>query len=374
MIFLEENRHLPKEIEDYIKKNKALHSYFESGFNGIKPKNYCGFLSIEDKSYFIAPKISKDNELNLNIFIYMIIYAYDIDLKNEELMQSSVQKHTILEVFIRLFANTLLNELKKGLFKKYITMQENLKQLRGKYLIDKNFQNFYNQNIYCEFDEFSMDNELNRFFLFAIKYFKKFSSYANLNRCESILDEVTYLNIDYNRLNIYFDRTNGRYQKSYEIALVLLKKLIPIVDKNNNKSFAFLFDMAEVFEKFIGKLYKEIDSSTKLQVQRNFGSLVLKPDIVLDNLIIDTKYKLVKTRGDLSTQDKYQIFAYGINFKIKNCMLLYPKHLIDLDDNLILGKNEDKIYLRLKSIHLNFKGGYKDFIKEMKERLEKIYD
>jgi 5-methylcytosine-specific restriction enzyme subunit McrC len=374
MIFLEENRHLPKEIEDYIKKNKALHSYFESGFNGIKPKNYCGFLSIEDKSYFIAPKISKDNELNLNIFIYMIIYAYDIDLKNEELMQSSVQKHTILEVFIRLFANTLLNELKKGLFKKYITMQENLKQLRGKYLIDKNFQNFYNQNIYCEFDEFSMDNELNRFFLFAIKYFKKFSSYANLNRCESILDEVTYLNIDYNRLNIYFDRTNGRYQKSYEIALVLLKKLIPIVDKNNNKSFTFLFDMAEVFEKFIGKLYKEIDSSTKLQVQRNFGSLVLKPDIVLDNLIIDTKYKLVKTRGDLSTQDKYQIFAYGINFKIKNCMLLYPKHLIDLDDNLILGKNEDKIYLRLKSIHLNFKGGYKDFIKEMKERLEKIYD
>jgi len=374
MIFLEENRHLPKEIEDYIKKNKALHSYFESGFNGIKPKNYCGFLSIEDKSYFIAPKISKDNELNLNIFIYMIIYAYDIDLKNEELMQSSVQKHTILEVFIRLFANTLLNELKKGLFKKYITMQENLKQLRGKYLIDKNFQNFYNQNIYCEFDEFSMDNELNRFFLFAIKYFKKFSSYANLNRCESILDEVTYLNIDYNRLNIYFDRTNGRYQKSYEIALVLLKKLIPIVDKNNNKSFTFLFDMAEVFEKFIGKLYKEIDSSTKLQVQRNFGSLVLKPDIVLDNLIIDTKYKLVKTRDDLSTQDKYQIFAYGINFKIKNCMLLYPKHLIDLDDNLILGKNEDKIYLRLKSIHLNFKGGYKDFIKEMKERLEKIYD
>jgi 5-methylcytosine-specific restriction enzyme subunit McrC len=374
MIFLEENRHLPKEIEDYIKKNKALHSYFESGFNGIKPKNYCGFLSIEDKSYFIAPKISKDNELNLNIFIYMIIYAYDIDLKNEELMQSSVQKHTILEVFIRLFANTLLNELKKGLFKKYITMQENLKQLRGKYLTDKNFQNFYNQNIYCEFDEFSMDNELNRFFLFAIKYFKKFSSYANLNRCESILDEVTYLNIDYNRLNIYFDRTNGRYQKSYEIALVLLKKLIPIVDKNNNKSFTFLFDMAEVFEKFIGKLYKEIDSSTKLQVQRNFGSLVLKPDIVLDNLIIDTKYKLVKTRDDLSTQDKYQIFAYGINFKIKNCMLLYPKHLIDLDDNLILGKNEDKIYLRLKSIHLNFKGGYKDFIKEMKERLEKIYD
>ncbi|HIP41348.1 MAG TPA: restriction endonuclease, partial [Campylobacterales bacterium] len=65
-----------------------------------------------------------------------------------------------------------------------------MKVLRGRYVIEKNFTNFYHQNIYCEFDEFSMDNELNRFFLFAIRVFKRYSSYSNLSRCEMVLDEV----------------------------------------------------------------------------------------------------------------------------------------------------------------------------------------
>jgi 5-methylcytosine-specific restriction enzyme subunit McrC len=244
--------------------------------------------------------------------------------------------------------------------------------LRGKYIIDKNFQNFYNQNIFCEYDEFSMDNELNQFFLFAINYFKKFSSYSNLYRCEAILDEVSSINIDFKKLNIYFDRTNSRFKKSYKIALLLLQKLIPLTAKSFDKSFAFLFDMGEVFEKFIGKLYKKIDNSTKLQVQKNFGSLVLKPDIIFKDTIIDTKYKIVKKRVDLTTQDKYQMFAYGINFNIKNCMLLYPKHLVDLDDNLTLGKNENIVNLKLKSIDLNFDGEYLEYIDEIKKRLEVI--
>ena len=56
--------------------------------------------------------------------------------------------------------------------------------------------------------------------------------------------------------------------------------------------------MSEVFEKFIGNLYKQIDNTTELQVEKNYGNLKLKPDILTDNLIIDTKYKLVKNKED----------------------------------------------------------------------------
>ncbi len=158
MQYLTENQIIPKELEQNIKDNQNIHHYFDISFKGIKPKNYCGFLSINNDSYFIVPKIADEHTQNLNTFIYMLIYAYDINLKNEDLVNADNKEHQIFELFIRLFSDALLDEFKRGVFKQYITMQENLKVLRGKYIIEKNFTNFYHQNIYCEFDEFSMDN------------------------------------------------------------------------------------------------------------------------------------------------------------------------------------------------------------------------
>jgi len=368
--FLSENQNIPIHLEQFIKENKKLHQYFDINFSGVQPKNYCGFLSIDSKNYFIVPKITDSDNQNLNIFIYMLLYAYDIKLQNLDLINSTNTKFRIIELFIKFFADTLLNEFKKGVFKQYISLQENLKTLRGKYLIKNNFNNFHNQNIYCEFDEFSMDNELNRFFLFAINIFKRYSSYSNLYRCEAVLDEVALINVNLKKLNINFDRINSRFKHSFNLALMILQKLVPLVEKGADRSFAFLFDMAEVFEKFVGRIYQEIDSSAILQKQANFGSLVLKPDILTDSKIIDTKYKKLNRQEDLLAQDKYQMFVYGTNFKVKDTMLLYPKHLLDIDENLELGKGDDMIRLKLKSLDLSFDGGFEEFVEEIKRRLK----
>lgn len=376
MTYLYENQNIPTELKNYIEDNANLHSYFDINFKGIKPKNYCGFLSIDNESYFIIPKIANEDTQNLNTFIYMLIYAYDVNLKNEDLTNADNQKHQIFELFIRLFSDALLDEFKRGVFKQYITMQENLKVLRGKYIIEKNFNNFYHQNIYCEFDEFSMDNELNRFFLYAIRTFKKFSSYGNLHRCEAILDEVDYFNVDFKRLNIHFDRMNSRYKKSYEVALMILQKLVPMTQKRTDKSFAFLFDMAEVFEKFVGRMYGEIDSSTDLKYNKSFGNLHLKPDILTSNKIIDVKYKIPTEKGKVSRDDKYQMFAYGTNIEgNRDTMLLYPKHSNDeivLERKLELGDGDEMVRLQMRSLDLRFDGGLERYIDEIKNRLEMI--
>ncbi len=145
MIFLYENENINTELESYtilkshIINNKSLHPYFDINFKGIKPKNYCGFLTIENENYFIIPKITNENNQNLNTFIYMLMYAYDINLKHEDLMNAENKEHHIYELFIRLFSDALLDEFKRGVFKQYITMQENLKVLRGKYIIEENY-------------------------------------------------------------------------------------------------------------------------------------------------------------------------------------------------------------------------------------------
>jgi len=363
--------------DDILRKaiiaNKQLHSYFESSYGKLKPKNYCGFLSVEGNDYFIVPKINeRDDTQNLDTFLYMLMYAYDVKLSHEALAGYDTHKHRFLEVFIRMFADGLLNEFKRGVFKQYVTMQENLKVLRGKYMFERNFQNFYHQNLYCEYDEFSMDNALNRFFLYAIRQFKKVSSYPNLSRCEQILDEVAYFNVDIKRTNIRFDRMNIRYQKSFEIAEMLLQRLVPLTSRSGQKSFAFLFNMAEVFEKFVGRLYKEVDPTAKLQVQKNFGSLQLKPDIVTDSMIVDTKYKLVNSRDDLLAQDKYQMFAYGINFGIRDVMLLYPKYKVDICEDLELGKGDDLVKLKMRNLDLSTDKTYDEYIKTIQNKLEEV--
>ena len=218
-----------------------------------------------------------------------------------------------------------------------------------------------------------MDNELNQFFFYAIKIFKRYSNTQNLFRCESIFDEVEYKHIDIDRLKIKFDRLNHRFRKSFDIAMLILKSLSSQVENSKNESFTFLFDMSEVFEKFIGNLYKQIDASTEIQVEKNYGNLKLKPDILTSSLIIDTKYKLVKNKEDLKTNDKYQMFTYGINFKRKETLLLYPKHIFDVDEDLKLGKDDSLVNLKMRSIDLKTEDfGFDVYIEEIRKRIKNV--
>ena len=62
MNFLYENENIPADLVPHIHNNKALHAYFESSYGKVRPKNYCGFLSIDGESYFIVPKIVKEDD------------------------------------------------------------------------------------------------------------------------------------------------------------------------------------------------------------------------------------------------------------------------------------------------------------------------
>lgn len=363
---------LDEKLKSYIIDDSYLHEYFKLEWKTLKVKQYCGILSFEEQDFYILPKISKDDE-NLNIFIYMLMYVYDIKLSNEKISSCQNQKYSILEVFIQMFAQNLLNELKKGIYKEYIIKEENLTTLKGKYLINENLKyNFTKNKIYCEFDEFCEDNSLNQIFLYSVKYLQKFAkNKKTLKQCELIFDEVSHIQIDINRLNINFNRINQRFKSSFELALLLLSQSIPLFN-SGKKSFAFLFDMNILFEKFIAKVIKSLDASVRIQNKHHFNDLILKPDIILHNQIIDTKYKKLNSMKDMKQSDKLQAFAYGVNYKINNIMLLYPKHLDSINYDLILGK-ENIVNLKIKSIDLSFSGNnFEEYIKEIKNRMENI--
>lgn len=360
----------------HIKNTSSLHRFFKEDWGKLKARQYCGILNYDGDDFYILPKIANhDNDTNLTIFIYMLKYVYDIKISNEHISNSKNEKSdNILEIFIQLFAKNLFREFKKGVYKEYVTKQDNLRVLRGKYLINENLKhNFTNDKVYCEYDEFQEDNPLNQFFLYAIKTLMKFANDKKLlKQCELVLDGVEYKQIKTETLNIHFNRLNQRFKDSFEFALLLLSKSIPMFEKDK-KSFAFLFDMNELFESFVSKLYKEIDTNTKVQHIKYFGNLKLIPDIYTSDLIIDVKYKLAKNKEDLKRDDKYQMFVYGTNFEVKNTMLLYPKHLEDVNEDLELGKDDKMVNLKMRSVDLDFvDDGYEEYIEEIKERLENL--
>ena len=54
-------------------------------------------------------------------------------------------------------------------------------------------------------------------------------------------------------------------------------------------------------------------------------------------------------------------------------MLLYPKHNNKkVNEDLKLGKDDKIVELKMRSINLNFDGGYDEFVCEIKSRLGKL--
>lgn len=363
------------ELKEHIIATSALHKYFKLDWRVLKAQQYCGILNYDNQDYYLLPKIVDGNDdTNLDIFIYMLMYSYDIKLENEDIASCKNEKHNILEVFIQLFAQGLFKEFGRGVYKEYITEQENLTTLRGKYLINENLKyNFTNAKIYCEYDEFSMNNTLNQFFLYAVKTLLPFTRNKKLlKQCELVLDEVEYKQFDINSFMIPFNRLNNRYKDSFEFALMLLNKSIPLFEKDK-KSFAFLFDMNMLFERFVGKMIKECDSETKLQSYDMYGDLRLKPDIIVGDLIIDTKYKKLHVKNDVKRDDKFQMFVYSKNYNIKNTMLLYPKHLESFEYDLVLGANGDEVKMKIKSLDLGLDGcSYGEYVEEIRKRVREI--
>jgi hypothetical protein len=91
-------------------------------------------------------------------------------------------------------------------------------------------------------------------------------------------------------------------------------------------------------------------------------------------MIVDTKYKLVANREKLATQDKYQMFAYGVSFTQPHVMILYPKHHVDVVDDLLLGEGENRVYLKMRSLDLGgeFVGGYDAYVDVMRRRVKEL--
>jgi len=343
------------ELANFIRNKNIKREYIRWGNKSITFMNYVGYIQCSTFSIEILPKVALHNDFiqQRNVLIEMLNESGYINVTTSNLAQLQLMDGSLLEIFGRIYASTLTSELSKSVSTKYLQIENNLTTLKGALVISEHIKENLSRNkkymAYCEYGERIIDHELNQIFISANrvlqKYINNLETLKLLKHIDHVLDGVTYKSFSkIELLRIKLDRTNKRFALPLLLAKQFLMNLITSFSANKETSFSFLFEMNDLFEKYITSLVKKLTEYTVYEQHNKYRLLVkennnrdifqLKPDIVVENgerqIIIDTKWKpLIKgNRSGVKREDLFQMYAYLTRYeRAQTAILLYPKQL-----------------------------------------------
>ena len=356
------------DIENFILKNSDENAPFlriASGVGGkfIQAKSYVGVLQTKSGlTIEILPKIADKNDIERSkaVFIKMLKTLKNFPFKSSNLASLKTQNLPLLEIFISMFLCELEALVKKGIKSDYVALEENLNFLKGKLSINEQIKrnSIHKERFYVGYSEFLSDIKINRIIKTTLKFlYKKSNSSKNQQKIREFLfmfDEVSECE-DYK--NFFAKLVINRQVKHYEQTLLWCKIFLFgntfTPHKGDDLGFALLFDMNALFESYVGNFIKKSFPDTILQHSEKHlieepKSFKLRPDIFLkDKFIADTKWKIVKSKDDISQADLYQLYAYGKKHPCDGKLhLIYPK-IDDIRQKTMKFRYDDEMWLEI---------------------------
>ena len=355
------------DIENFILKNSDENAPFlriASGVGGkfIQARNYVGVLQTKSGlTIEILPKIADKNDAERSkaVFIKMLKTLKNFPFKSSNLASLKTQNLPLLEIFISMFLCELEALVKKGIKSDYVALEENLNFLKGKLNINEQIKrnSIHKEQFYVGYSEFLSDIKINRIIKTTLKFlYKKSNSSKNQQKIRELLfifDEVSECE-DYK--NFFAKLIINRQVKHYEQTLLWCKIFLLgnsfTPHNGDDLALALLFDMNALFESYVGNFIKKSFPGTILQHSEKHlieepKSFKLRPDIFLEGkFIADTKWKIVKSKDDISQADLYQLYAYGKKHECSNLYLIYPK-IEGIKQEFMKFGYDDKMWLEI---------------------------
>ena len=350
-------------------------------YDVVQFSQYCGVIGLGTETIEVLPKVySQGNRLESGrgILLRMLYLARRMKISPIGVSGINLQRHYLLDVFIRNFCEELFEQLHRGALLRYIYCEDNLPVLRGRLLIDRHlkFNSGRLHRLYCGFDELVEDNEYNQYIKCALRvvHSKACSLIAKrlatelLHRFDGVRDQRPeecrgwvlpgqHSATRFRRgrpersgrscKTLPEQRDTKRFESVFRQCGWFLHGLGPDVTAGEWQSLSVLFDMNRLFEEFIAaKLRKETRGAGfrvcapgrpqyyLAQAANGADRFLLKPDITLldaeDKVlsVLDTKWKTLsedKAARDVDQADLYQMVAYGTRYQCKNLTLIYPR-------------------------------------------------
>lgn len=327
--------------------------------------------------------ISYNNIFIKNIY-YMLSYAFKALQQNNYEEIESENFENIYDLFAEIIHKGVNRQLKQGLYKEYITQQEDLPTIRGKIVLRDSIHNKIQrkQLMACEYDELSEDNLFNQILKAAtILLIKEVAVKKERKRkLQKILFHFSSIStIDPRQINwnsLQFQRNNQTYQMLLNLCRFIIEGLLLTTESGVYKLPTFSEEnLALLFERFVFEYYQKhypnlrprapfITWNTYNQddYQGKFLLPQMKTDIVLYNrndvLIIDTKFysNNLSIFNKIHSANLYQIYSYVKNEDVESSgnvsgMLLYAQ--TDTQQPLDYTYNMDGNLISVKSVDLN---------------------
>ncbi len=348
-------------------------------------------MAVDRASLEILPKIDRDaSESDETIrarLVSMLDVALGLKLGDGQALAMARQKETLLDILIRLFADRLLAEARRGLPRAYMAQEEDLAALRGRLDVIRQFTHHAVRpdRLACRFDSLMPDTPLLRIMKACVLMLRR---HARAIETQRRLDELRFLLAEVSDVpvsalpwtQVSIDRTNRRWEALYGLAKLFLKREWQRTnhDAKAGQGITLLFAMNDLFEAYIAALARRALRHSDLTVHSQGGlryclmeegeggskRFQTTPDILIKRqgetvMVIDTKWKLIgrnpedKKRG-VSQADVYQMMAYARLYRCQEVMLLYPHHAglgIDVLD-AGYGMLEGEERLRIASVDL----------------------
>lgn len=343
------------EILDQVGARLGLRLVEHLSRNLVRPRQFVGTIQMPTRSVEFLPKIetgADDLPVVRHNLLEMLLVAYDLGGASPGAAGLSHRSVGWLDLLILLFCRALADQVRRGLVRRYRTEEDDLASVRGRLLIDAQLtQNLiHRERVACEFDELDENNSLNQVFKRTVWLMLRVASNVGTQQAvrelvpafEGVADvPLSKPLID----GIKLDRLSERFGFCLSLAKLFLQGLTTDLYSGAQQSFALMFDMGELFERYVGKLtqkavrplgYEALLQNSKHYLARDQQTqqrlFQMRPDIVVTfegepTCIVDTKWKRLQPgqrKLGVDQADLYQMLAYSERYQCQSILLLYP--------------------------------------------------
>ena len=373
-------------FESYFQKNERT-PFFDLIPKGIRFKSYVGVIQVGDLVIEVLPKSdrkrqpSASKETWQNILLDMLRTCELLKARQSSNANLGLKRNSILELYFILFLEELETLMKKGLIKKYKSHQSQQKSLKGALIFSEQIKRnlVHKERFFVRHQTYDKNHLLHQVLYEALLLIERLDISGGLK------DRVGRLLLDFPLVDrrkikaddfsrITYSRKHAPYERSLEIAKLLLLNFRPDLKAGKQNMIALMFDMNMLWEEYVYRvLRRELRREWEVHGQKRkrfWEKKVIKPDIVLRHresgvvYVIDTKWKLPE-KNKPSDNDLKQMFAYNHYWKCTHSLLLYPS---DSTESGMKGGYSEKILINETQKDHFCSMGYLDLVEYYQNR------
>jgi len=327
-------------------------AFFNVGYNRLHFGSFVGVIQVGDLAIEILPKLDNTEGSDAkpkwqNALLQMLRQSGLLAVEAAPEADLHLGQSPLVDVYLDAFLTEVERLSHAGLVKRYRVSEGNLHKLKGRIQFAQHVRrNFlHRERMFTAHQVYDRDNVFNRILKCALGIVGNLAvrpSLASRAAASQLwFEQVADARVTadtFNRLG--FDRNTERYRRALQLARFIILNYSPDLRGGHEHVIAILFDMNQLFERFIlVQLHRAAPQFATRQLRvagqvskRFWSSKTIRPDIVASfddaaasrSVVLDTKWKVPRD-GQPADDDLKQMFTYNLHIGARRSLLIYPR-------------------------------------------------